>query len=129
MNSTPAYPAEYRTYQKQIEGAPVSYHCPEPVPAAVSEMGIPQRRAEYQCGASIRQLVPQQRRANRSIRRRLRAAGAQRIAAPEFVPFADEILGKKDAFRDPAIEVEIQPKLLACWDELWLKSGGRRRGR
>jgi len=32
--------AEYRTYQKQIEGAPVSYHCPEPVPVAVSEMGI-----------------------------------------------------------------------------------------
>ena len=47
----------------------------------------------------------------------------------EFVPFADEILHKKDAFRDPAIEVEIQPKLLAYWDELWLKSGGRRRGK
>ena len=48
---------------------------------------------------------------------------------PKLLPFADEILGKKDAFRDPAIEVEIQPKLLAYWDELWLKTGGRRRGR
>ncbi len=57
-----------------------------PLPGAGPGRGLRdghlERRAEYQCGASIRQLVPQQRRSNRSIRRRLRAAGAQRIAAP-----------------------------------------------
>jgi len=119
--------AEYRTYQKQLDGAPVSYHCPEPVPVAVSEMGIlkgaPNINAarlfvnwflskEGQIAQYVADYAPP---VHKELQRR------------EFVPFADEILGKKDAFRDPAIEVEIQPKLLAYWDELWLKGGGRRR--
>jgi hypothetical protein len=45
----------------------------------------------------------------------------------ELLPFADQILGKEIAFRDPALELEVQPKLLELWDQLWLKSGGRRR--
>jgi len=119
--------AEYRTYQKQLDGAPVSYHCPEPVPVAVSEMGIlkgaPNINAarlfvnwflskEGQIAQYVADYAPP---VHKELQRR------------EFVPFADEILGKKDAFRDPTIEVEIQPKLLAYWDELWLKGGGRRR--
>jgi iron(III) transport system substrate-binding protein len=121
--------AEYRTYQKQLDGAPVSYHCPEPVPVAVSEMGILK-------GA------PNLNSARLFINWFLSKEGqiAQYVAdfAPpvhkdlqrkEFVPFAAEILGKKDSFRDPKIELDIQPKLLAYWDELWLRGGGKRRGR
>jgi iron(III) transport system substrate-binding protein len=121
--------AEYRTYQKQLDGAPVSYYCPEPVPVAVSEMGIlkgaPDTNAarifvnwflskEGQISQYAADYAPP---VHKELQRR------------EFVPFADEILHKKHAFRDPRIEVEIQPKLLAYWDDLWLKSGGRRRGK
>jgi iron(III) transport system substrate-binding protein len=121
--------AEYRTYQKQLDGAPVNYHCPEPVPVAVSEMGILK-------GA------PNINSARLFINWFLSKEGqiAQYVAdfAPpvhkdlqrkEFVPFAAEIIGKKDSFRDPQIELDIQPKLLAYWDELWLRGGGKRRGR
>jgi iron(III) transport system substrate-binding protein len=121
--------AEYRTYQKVLDGAPVNYHCPEPVPVAVSEMGIlkgsPNINSarlfvnwflskEGQIAQYLSDYAPP---VHKDLRRK------------EFVPFADEILPKKGAFRDPAIELEIQPKLLAYWDELWLKSGGKRRGR
>ena len=120
--------AEYRTYKKNLDGAPVSYHCPEPVPIAVSEMGIlkgaPNINAarifvnwflskEGQIAQYVADYAPP---VHKDLRRK------------EFVPFADEILTKKGAFRDPVIEVEIQPKLLAFWDELWMRSGGRRRG-
>ena len=120
--------AEYRTYQKQVDGAPVSYHCPEPVPIAVSEMGIlkgaPNLNAarifvnwflskEGQIAQYVADYAPP---VHKELRRK------------ELLPFADEILPKKGAFRDPGIELEIQPKLLAFWDELWLKSGGKRRG-
>jgi iron(III) transport system substrate-binding protein len=120
--------AEYRTFQKQLDGAPVSYHCPEPVPIAVSEMGILKGALnvnsarlfvnwflskEGQIAQYVADYAPP---VHKELRRR------------EFVPFADEILPKKGAFRDPVIEVEIQPKLLAFWDELWMRSGGRRRG-
>ena len=121
--------AEYRTYQKVLDGAPVNYHCPEPVPIAVSEMGIlkgsPNINSarvfvnwflskEGQIAQYLSDYAPP---VHKDLRRK------------EFVPFADEILPKKGAFRDPAIELEIQPKLLAYWDELWLRSGGKRRGR
>ena len=121
--------AEYRTYQKQLDGAPVSFHCPEPVPVAVSEMGIlkgsPNINSarlfanwflskEGQIAQYISDYAPP---VHKELRRK------------EFLPFADEILGKKTAFRDPGIELEIQPKLLAYWDELWMKTGGKRRGR
>jgi iron(III) transport system substrate-binding protein len=121
--------AEYRTYQKQLDGAPVNYHCPEPVPVAVSEMGIlkgaPNINSarlfinwflskEGQIAQYVADFAPP---VHKDLQRR------------EFVPFAAEILGKKDSFRDPKIELDIQPKLLAYWDELWLRGGGKRRGR
>jgi iron(III) transport system substrate-binding protein len=121
--------AEYRTYQKVLDGAPVSYHCPEPVPVAVSEMGIlkgaPNINAarlfvnwflskEGQIAQYFSDYAPPVHK------------GLQR---KEFVPFAEEILPKKGVFRDPQIELEIQPKLLTFWDELWLRGGGKKRGR
>ena len=121
--------AEYRTYQKTLDGAPISYHCPEPVPATVSEMGIlkgaPNINAarvfvnwflsmEGQIAQYVSDYAPP---VHKNLQRK------------ELVPFADQIVGKKDAFRDPVIELEIQPKLLAVWDDLWLHSGGKARGR
>jgi len=121
--------AEYRTHQKVLDGAPVSYTCPEPVPAAVSEMGIlrgtPYPNAarlfinwflskEGQISQYFSDFAPP---VHKELRRK------------EFLPFADQILGKETAYRDPASELEIQPKLLEFWDALWLKGGGRRRSR
>ena len=121
--------AEYRTYQKTLDGAPISYHCPEPVPAAVSEMGIlkgaPNINAarvfvnwflsmEGQIAQYVSDYAPP---VHKNLQRK------------ELIPFAEQIVGKKDAFRDPVIELEIQPKLLAVWDDLWLHSGGKARGR
>ncbi len=121
--------AEYRTYQKVLDGAPVSYTCPDPVPAAVSEMGIlkgaPNIHAarlfinwflskEGQISQYASDYAPP---VHKDLRRK------------EFLPFADQILGKPVAYRDPASELAIQPKLLEFWDTLWLKGGGRRRGR
>ena len=121
--------AEYRTYQKQQEGAPVSYHCPEPVPAAVSEMGILKGAPNINAARLFVNWFLSKEGQIAQYSADYAPPVHKQLQRKELLPFADEILGKKDAFRDPAIEVEIQPKLLAYWDELWLKSGGRRRGR
>lgn len=120
--------AEYRTYQKVLDGAPVGYTCPEPAPGAVSEMAIlkgsPNVNAarlfvnwflskEGQIAQYVADYAPP---VHKALQRR------------ELVPFADEILTKQIAFRDPADELAVQPKLLEIWDQLWLKGGGRRRG-
>jgi len=119
--------AEYRSFKKQEDGAPINYHCPEPVPTTVSEMGIlkgaPNINSarmfvnwflskEGQLAQYVADYAPP---VHKDLRRK------------EFVPFADEILTKKGAFRDPGVELEIQPKLLAFWDELWMRGGGKKR--
>lgn len=119
--------SEHRVYQRSQEGAPVSYACPEPVPAAVSEMGIlkgaPNINAarlfvnwflskEGQIAQYVADFAPP---VHRGLRRR------------ELLPFADQILGKQSAFRDAEAELEIQPRLLEFWDGLWVKGGGKRR--
>lgn len=119
--------AEYRTHQKVLDGAPVSYTCPDPAPGAVSEMAIlkgsPNINAarlfvnwflskEGQIAQYIADYAPPVHK------------GLQR---KELLPFAEEILTKQIAFRDPADELLVQPKLLEFWDQLWLKGGGRRR--
>jgi iron(III) transport system substrate-binding protein len=121
--------AEYRTYQKTLDGAPVSYTCPEPVPGAVSEMAILKGSPNIN---SARIFV------NWFLSKEGQIAQYVADYAPpvhkdlqrkELLPFADQILGKQLAFRDPASELKIQPKLLEFWDELWLRGGGRRRGK
>jgi len=119
--------AEYRTYQKTLDGAPVSYTCPEPAPVAVSEMailkGTPNLNAarlfvnwflskEGQIAQYISDYAPP---VHKDLQRK------------ELLPFADQIVGKEKSMRDPAAEIEIQPKLLEFWESLWIGSGGKRR--
>lgn len=119
----------YRARQKVAMGAPIGWTCPEPVPVAVSEM-------------SILKGAPNMNSAKIFINWFLSKEGqisqyAANFAPPvhkdlqtkEFLPFPEEIIGKKTSFREPSIELEIQPKLLKFWNELWLAGGGTPRHR
>ncbi len=117
----------YRARQKKDRRAPVGWTCPEPIPVAVSEMamlkGAPNSNAarlfinwflskEGQLAQYAANYAPP---VHKDLQRK------------EFLPFPDAILGKKISFRDPAIEVDIQPKLLKFWEDLWLRGGGKKR--
>jgi len=111
--------ANYRVKQKADIGAPVGLVCPEPIPLMVNEWvilkGAPNLHAArlminwlLSKEGQIAQFVAEQASpVHKDLRRK------------EFVPLADQILGKQLAFRDPKVELEIQPKLLKLWDELW----------
>ena len=76
--------AEYRTYQKQLAGAPVGYHCPEPVPAAVSEMGILKGAPNINAARIFVNWFLSKEGQIAQYVGGLRTAGAQRIAAPRL---------------------------------------------
>ena len=105
----------------------MSYTCPEPAPVAVSEMailkGTPNLNAarlfvnwflskEGQIAQYVSDYAPP---VHKDLQRK------------ELLPFADQIVGKEKSMRDPAAEIEIQPKLLEFWESLWIGSGGKRR--
>jgi ABC-type Fe3+ transport system substrate-binding protein len=119
--------AEYRTYAKMSDGAPVSYHCPEPVPATVSEMailkGTPNLNASRLFVNWFLSREGQISQYNSDYAPPVHKA----LQRKELLPFADQILGKERAFREPGVELAIQPKLLELWDSLWLRGGGKTR--
>jgi len=110
--------AGYRTLQYVKQGAPLGWACPEPVPLAISEMGVlrgnPHPNASNLFANWFLSKEGQlgQYYANRSppVHKDLRLK--------KFLPFPDQIEGKKVAFRDPALE-DVHKKLLKFWVPLW----------
>jgi iron(III) transport system substrate-binding protein len=122
--------ADYRVMELVKKGAPVAWHCPAPVPAAVSQLlmlkGSPAPNgarmfldwflskegqiAQYAGDYSI----PVHKDLERDRR---------------FLPFPDEIVGKPVAMRDESRIQTDMPKLMAVYEPLWLGAGGEPRSK
>lgn len=109
---------DHRIVQYREKGAPLGWHCPEPVPSAISEGGI--LRGNPNINASRLFL-------NWLLSKEGQLAQYANDDSPpihkdmqtkEFLPFPNEILGKKIAFRDPGLEEE-HGELLELWNPYW----------
>jgi len=117
--------AEYRTSQKESEGAPVSFTCAEPVPVMTSEMGILKNAPHLNSarlfvnwflskeGQLAQYMADESPPVHRELQRR------------EFLPYADEILGKRVSFRLPEDAEKTLPKVRDFWNSLWLGKGAK----
>ncbi len=111
--------ADYRTKQYLEKGAPVSWHCPEPVPLSISEMSMIKNNPHlFASKLWVNWFLSKEGQL---------AQYASDLAPPvhkdlqtkEFLPFPDEVKGRKIAFRDP-VELERDlPKLFEFWNPLW----------
>ncbi|HTI86138.1 MAG TPA: extracellular solute-binding protein [Alphaproteobacteria bacterium] len=111
--------ADYRTKQYVDKGAPISWHCPEPVPMSISEMsmikGNPHPYASKlwvnwflsKEGQLAQYYADQATPVHKELHRK------------EFIPFPDEIEGRKIAFRDPVVLEETLPRVFEAWNPLW----------
>lgn len=125
-----ATPSNYRrTYQMVLDGAPVGFFCPEPTPASTEEAiilkGTPNVNAAK---IYLNWLLSKEGQISRY------AGGLwgpihKDLMRKEFLPFADKILGKQLAFRDPSRMEEVMPPLFEFWNDLWIKGGGKARRR
>jgi iron(III) transport system substrate-binding protein len=116
--------AAYRTAGYRGKGAPIGWHCPEPVPLAVSEMGII-KGTKNTAAAKIF--------TNWFLSKEGQLAQYASDQAPpvhkdfqtsEFLAFPEEIIGKKIAFRHAGLEEETK-KMFAAWDPIWKKKIGK----
>ena len=116
---------EYRVKEYVMKGAPVSWHCPEPIPVAISQLimlkGSPAPNSAYMF---LNWFLSKEGQL---------AQYAGDYSAPvhkdlykdeRFYPFPEKVIGKKLAFRDEdKLRVEY-PKLLALYAPLWTGAGG-----
>ena len=99
----------------------MSFACPEPVPDSVNDTvilkGAPNINAAKlfvnwllsKEGQIAQYAASYSSPSHKDLRRR------------EFLPFADQILGKEISFRDAATEREAGPVLAEFWKDLWLR--------
>lgn len=115
--------AMHRTWDAKQSGAPINYHCPEPVSTSITEVillkGSPRTHAakmfvnwmltkEYQIAQAA-------------------AAGAvpvhKDLQDPRFLKFADQIVGKPRALRKPELN-QLLPVIYKQWNPLWEGGSG-----
>ena len=108
-------------------GAPVAWHCPEPVPAAAT--GIMVLKGNPNINASkvfVNWMVSKEGQIARYAADGIPPAHKD-LQSPDFVPFADQVVGKQVAFQDLHLIEDVLPGVYDFWNPLW--GGERREGR
>lgn len=119
-------PSSYkRAYEMVSGGAPVGFICPEPVPAAPGGSTILLRGAPnpYSAKIYLNWLLSKEGQIAQYLATTSTPIHGDLLRA-EFVPFADQILGKKESFSNPTLVRDFMPRLFDYWNGLWLKGGG-----
>jgi len=122
--------AEYRVQQYQERKAPVAFHCPTPVPMAISIlMVLKDNPHKYSSLIFTNWFISKegqiaQYAANNAIPVRTDLASRR-----EFMPYPEEVEGKPIAIRDEGVLRNEYPKLVAYYDPLWKKAGGGKSGK
>ncbi|MFM2130322.1 MAG: hypothetical protein RL477_1868 [Pseudomonadota bacterium] len=121
--------AMYRVKQMAEKGAPVGYHCPEPVPATVQSIvalkGNPHPNAAR---LYINWLLSKE---GQIAQFHAMTANSVRdeLQIPELTGFPEQIKGKRKAFRDERLLYEEWPRVLEVWSAAWNKAAGAGGGR
>lgn len=112
---------EDRARQYVKKGAPLGYHCPSPVPVTVSQIGMLEK-SPHKNGARLfinwmlsreGQLVQFATTFAMPVHKALQT--------PDFLMFADTIMGKPHVVRDDAmLTADTSTKMHELWDALWM---------
>jgi len=115
--------ADYRTKQYADRGAPISWHCPNPVPLAVSQIGILKGNPHPNAARVWVNWFLSKEGQIAQYRADLATPLHRDLQTPDFIPFPDEIANHTIASREP--ESEDVERLNEIWTSYWTKAGGK----
>lgn len=112
-----------RVAQIRETGAPVAHHCPEPVPFAVSELGV-MKNSPHLNAAKILTNWLMSKEGQVALFYANDATPAHKgLQGKEFIAFPEQVQGKKKAIAEDRDGAE-EDALLKYWEGLWLKGSG-----
>jgi len=121
-----ALPTNYkRPYQLALDGGPVAFSCPEPVPASVEDLAIFRGSPNIHAAKVFTNWLLSREGQIAQFAFEY-AAPLDKELRPKLLPFADQILGKQESFRVETLAKQIEPKLFEFWNPLWLSAGGKK---
>jgi ABC-type Fe3+ transport system substrate-binding protein len=109
---------DHRIVQYQEKGAPLGWHCPEPVPSAISEGGILRGAPNMNAAKLFMNWLLSKEGQIAQYAADDSPPIHKDLQIQAFLPFPEQILGKKIAFRDPGLEEE-HGALLELWNPYW----------
>jgi ABC-type Fe3+ transport system substrate-binding protein len=102
------------------KGAPLGYHCPEPVPITLSQIAMLQKSPHPNAARLfINWMVS---REGQILQNAISfdVPVHKALQLPQFVPFGDTINGKKKSIRDDALLLsDLNKKMTEEWDRYW----------
>ena len=113
-----------RAQEYANKGAPLSYHCPDPVTATLSQMVL-MEKSQHKNGAKvfINWLLSAEGQLLQYAASQLEPVN-KALQLPQFVPFADTILGKPIVVRgEDMFGSALNEAMQKEWDSRWAKSG------
>ncbi len=122
-------PSHYKSpYRLMKQGAPLGFSCPEPVPAAVGGSAIILKGAPNVNAAKLflNWLLSKEGQLAQYAATYWTPSHKDLIRA-EFLPFADQILGRRQVFINANQMQPFLPEMMNFWNDLWLKGGGKKR--
>lgn len=122
--------AEYRVQQYQERKAPVAFHCPTPVPMAISIlMVLKDNPHKYSSLIFTNWFLSKEGQIAQYAANNAIPVRADLASRKQFMPYPEEVLGKPIAIRDEGALRTEYPKLVAYYDPLWKKAGGGKSGK
>jgi ABC-type Fe3+ transport system substrate-binding protein len=115
-----------RAQEYASKGAPLSYHCPDPVTATLSQM-VMLEKSQHKNGAKvfINWLLSGEGQLLQYAASQLEPVN-KALQLPQFVPFADTILGKPIVVRgEDMFGSELNDAMQKEWDSRWARSSGK----
>jgi iron(III) transport system substrate-binding protein len=115
--------AEYRTKQLEDKGAPISWHCPEPLPLTISEL-IVLKGGNTNASLMFTNWFLSKEGQISQYAADLAPPVHKELQTREFLSYPDEIMGRKSAFLDPELLERDLDNMLKIWEPLWYSGKG-----
>lgn len=107
-----------------VKDAPIGYHCPEPVPITVSQIAMLDKSPRKNAAKIFINWMVSREGQIVQYATTFAVPVHKALQLPQFVPFADTIVGKRANVRDDAILVsDTNKKMSELWDSYWGAAG------
>lgn len=112
-----------RVAQIREKGAPVAHHCPEPVPFAVSELGVMKNSPHIHAAKILTNWLLSKEGQVALFYANDATPAHKGLQSKEFVAFPEQVQGKKKAIAEDRDGSE-EDELLKYWEARWQKGTG-----
>jgi iron(III) transport system substrate-binding protein len=109
------------------KGAPLGYHCPDPVPITLSQIAMLQKSPHANAARLFINWMVSREGQLQQYAVTYEVPVHKALQLPQFVPFADTIAGKNKSVRDDALLLsDLNKKMTEQWDRYWNASSTKK---